>query len=63
MCFFIKLYLKSLFAEKEMTAYRLFISEIADRRKRERIEAAILINAYSSKEPLAEFEFGGIIYV
>ncbi len=39
------------FVEKELVAYRLFISEIADRRKRERIEAAILINIYSSKEP------------
>lgn len=48
------------FAEKELISYRLFISEIADRRKRERIEAALLINAYSSKEPLHDLIDGGM---
>ena len=48
------------FAEKELIAYRLFISEVADRRKRERIEAAILINTYSSKEPWADLFDGGM---
>jgi len=48
------------FAEKELIAYRLFITEIADRRKRERIEAAILINTYNSKEPWADFIDGGM---
>lgn len=47
-------------AEKELIAYRLFISEVADRRKRERIEAAILINTYSSKEPWAGLIDGGM---
>ncbi|SHK98390.1 hypothetical protein SAMN02745123_03815 [Desulforamulus aeronauticus DSM 10349] len=48
------------FAEKELISYRLFISEIADRRKRERIEAALLINAYSSKEPWHDLIDGGM---
>lgn len=48
------------FAEKELIAYRLFVSEVADRRKRERIEAAILINTYSSKEPWADLIDGGM---
>lgn len=48
------------FVEKELISYRLFISEIADRRKRERIEAALLINAYSSKEPWHDLIDGGM---
>ena len=36
--------------ESELMAYRLFIGEMADRRKRERMEAAILINAYHSMD-------------
>lgn len=48
------------FAEKELISYRLFISEIADRRKRERIEAALLINAYSSKKPWHDLIDGGM---
>ena len=46
--------------EKELIGYRLFISEVADSRKRERIEAAILINIYSSKEPWADLIDGGM---
>jgi len=48
------------FVEKELIAYRLFVTEIADRRKRERIEATILINTYSSKEPWADLLDGGM---
>lgn len=48
------------FAENELTAYRLFFSEIADSRIRERIEASILINIYSSKEPWTELIDGGM---
>lgn len=48
------------FVEKELIAYRLFISEVTDRRKRERIEAAISINAYSSKEPWSDLIDGGM---
>ncbi|HQE49978.1 MAG: hypothetical protein ACOX21_04080 [Bacillota bacterium] len=47
-------------AEKELIAYRIFISEVADRRKRERIEAAILVNTYSSKEWWADLIDGGM---
>lgn len=48
------------FVENELISYRLFISEIADKRKRERIEAALLINAYSSKEPWHDLIDGGM---
>ena len=48
------------FVKKELIAYRLFVSEIADKRKRERIEASILINAYSSKEPWSDLIDGGM---
>jgi hypothetical protein len=47
-------------AEKELIAYRIFISEVADRRKRERIEAAILVNTYSSKALWADLIDGGM---
>lgn len=48
------------FVKKELIAYRLFISEVADKRKRERIEAAIVINVYSSKEPWSDLIDGGM---
>ncbi len=48
------------FVKKELIAYRLFISEVADKRKRERIEAAIVINIYSSKEPWSDLIDGGM---
>jgi hypothetical protein len=50
------------FVKNELTAYRLFITQIADRRKRERIEAAILINTYRSKEPWADLFDGGMSF-
>lgn len=37
--------------EKELNSYRLFVSQIEERRKQERIESAIALNAYLSKEP------------
>jgi len=46
--------------EKELSAYRLFICEVTDKRKRERIEASILINNYISKEPWADLVDGGM---
>ena len=46
--------------KKELTAYRLFITEIPDRRIRERLEAAITINAYNSKEPWADLIDAGM---
>ncbi len=51
------------FVEKELVSYRLFISKIVDRRTRERIEAAILINAYSSKEPCHDLIDGGMALI
>ena len=46
--------------EKELGAYRLFISEVTDKRKRERIEFAIMLNIYSSKEPWSDLVDGGM---
>jgi hypothetical protein len=48
------------FAEKELIAYRIFISEVADKRKRERIEAAIVISIYHSKRPWTDLIDGGM---
>lgn len=41
--------------EKQLLSYRIFLSEVPELRKRERIEAAIMINTYVSKEPWADF--------
>jgi len=38
-------------AQHELASYRLFIAQIEDKRKRERIEFSIIQNAYISKEP------------
>ena len=46
--------------EKELGAYRLFLSEVTDKRKRERIEFAIMLNIYSSKEPWSDLVDGGM---
>ena len=40
--------------ERHLSTYRIFVTEVPDLRKRERIEAAIMINAYVSKEPWAD---------
>lgn len=40
--------------ERQLSNYRVFIATVDDKRKRERIEAAIMINAYVSKEPWAD---------
>ena len=40
--------------EKQLSNYRIFVTKIGDLRKRERIEAALMINAYTSKEPWAD---------
>lgn len=46
--------------EKQLGAYRLFVIEIDDRRKRERIEFSIIQSIYSSKEPWADLVDGGM---
>lgn len=46
--------------ETELASYRLFITEITNRRKRERIEFAIIRDAYSSKEPWGDLVDGGM---
>lgn len=48
------------FVKDELAAYRVFITEVDDRRIRERVEAAILINAYSLKEPWTDIIDGGM---
>ncbi len=45
--------------ENELASYRLFIAEIADKRKQQRIEFAIMQNAYMSKEPWGDLVDGG----
>ncbi|SET11654.1 hypothetical protein [Anaerobranca gottschalkii] len=46
--------------EKELSSYRIFVTEINDKRKRERLEAAILINVYASKKVWADLVDGGM---
>jgi hypothetical protein len=46
--------------ENELASYRLFITEITDKRKRERIEFAIIQDAYISKEPWGDLVDGGM---
>lgn len=45
--------------ENELVSCNLFITEVGDRRKRERIEFAIMQNAYLSKEPWGDLVDGG----
>jgi hypothetical protein len=46
--------------EKELAAYRLFVAQVGDKRKRERIEFAIMHSVYSSKEPWSDLVDGGM---
>ena len=48
------------FVKKELKAYRIFITEVEDKRKRERIEFAIVQSVYGSKEPWADLIDGGM---
>ena len=48
------------FVKKELEAYRLFITEVEDKRRRERIEFAIVQSVYGSKEPWANLIDGGM---
>lgn len=48
--------------EKELRAYRIFITQVDNRRKRERIEAALLIDIYSSTERWADLFDGGMSF-
>lgn len=40
--------------DRQLYSYRVFVSEIVDVRKRERIEAALMLNAYQSDERWAD---------
>lgn len=44
----------------ELRAYRLFAADIGDKRKRQRVEAAIVMEAYRSKQPWADLIDGGM---
>lgn len=44
----------------ELASYKLFITEITDKRKRDRIEFAIIQDAYISKEPWGDLVDGGM---
>ena len=46
--------------KKELESYRLFVTEVAEKRKRERIEFAIMQSIYTSKEPWADLVDGGM---
>jgi hypothetical protein len=46
--------------ENELASYRLFITEITDKRKQERIEFAIIRDAYFSKERWGDLVDGGM---
>lgn len=46
--------------EQHLKACRIYISEVSDKRKRERIEAAIMHNIYASKEPWSELSDRGM---
>ena len=46
--------------EKQLRAFRVFICEVFEPRKRERIEAAIMQNIYVSKEPWSELADRGM---
>lgn len=40
--------------ERQLKTFRIFITEIQDIRKRERLEAALIFNMYVIKEPYAD---------
>lgn len=44
----------------ELASFRVFFAEIGDRRKRERLEFAITVNAYMSREPWGDLLDGGM---
>lgn len=44
--------------EKELASYNLFITEVAEKRKRERIEFAIMQSVYLSKEAWSDLVDG-----
>jgi len=46
--------------ERQLMAFRIFIAEICDKRKRERIEAALMLNIYNLQEPWAELADRGM---
>lgn len=46
--------------ENQLLSYRVFIAEISDKRKRERLESSIMHNIYLSKEPWSELADRGM---
>ena len=47
-------------AENQLCAFRVFIAEVTDQRKRERIEASIMMYIYNSKEHWSELADRGM---
>ena len=47
-------------AEKQLCAFRVFIAEVTDQRKRERIESSIMMYIYNSKEYWSELADRGM---
>jgi hypothetical protein len=48
------------FIDRQLDAFKIFIVEVNDKRKRERIEGSIMSNVYSSKEPWADLTDRGM---
>lgn len=46
--------------DRQLRAFRVFIAEISDERTRERLEAALMLNMYVSKEPWSELADRGM---
>jgi len=46
--------------DKQLNSFKVFIAEVQDLRKRERIEAAIMMNVYNTKEHWAELADKGM---
>ncbi len=48
------------FAIKQLTHYRIFVTQISDKRKKERLEFSIIHHAYASKEAWGDLVDGGM---
>ena len=46
--------------DRQLCAFKIFIAKLSDKRKRERMEAAIMHNIYVSKEPWSELADRGM---
>ena len=47
--------------DKQLTSFRIFVAQVFDKRIRERLEASIMHNIYSCKEPWADLSDRGML--